>query len=72
LLSNFTNNKISEKLLNDFAVVAIEMMKGGREGAGSSNELDAAIPQVTVFLYFGYFGRLLVEGIAFRIQFSFI
>jgi hypothetical protein len=23
-------------------VVAIEMMKGGREGAGSSNELDAA------------------------------
>jgi hypothetical protein len=42
LLSNFTNNKISEKLLNDFAVVAIEMMKGGREGAGSSNELDAA------------------------------
>ncbi len=41
LLSNFANNKISEKLLNDFAVVAIEMMKGGREGAGSSNELDA-------------------------------
>ena len=42
LLSNFTKNKISEKLLNDFAVVAIAMMKGGREGAGSSNELDAA------------------------------
>jgi len=33
LLSNFTNNKISEKLLNNFAVVAIEMMKVGREGA---------------------------------------
>jgi hypothetical protein len=32
LLSNFTKNKISEKLLNDFAVVAIEMMKGGKGG----------------------------------------
>ncbi len=42
LLSNFTNNKISEKLLNNFAVVAIEMMKGKKGGAGSSNGLDAA------------------------------
>jgi hypothetical protein len=57
LLSNFTNNKISEKLLNDFAVVAIEMMKGGEERGleVQMNLMPPRKPKLTVFSIFWIF-----------------